>query len=174
MSAVRWGWAGQVVLAGRNHREQRVEQCCRLRSGALSPAWFQTLGWMLQKEILNFFRTARLWRLGIELLGQTKAFWSQRSGNAERRGGGWKFLLAFAEGGDGMRWLPCLCRHHGNVFMPTLLPHSLNWASGTPSGGQGVEPSLFTKERQDQVMSERDEKKRCMKGTSPFWGQVGS
>lgn len=33
MPAVRWGWAGQVVLAERNHREQRVEQCCRLRWG---------------------------------------------------------------------------------------------------------------------------------------------
>lgn len=59
------GWAG--CLAGRNHREQRVEQCCRFRGGLelfphLSKTGyrFQALGWMLQKEILSFFRAARL------------------------------------------------------------------------------------------------------------------
>lgn len=30
-----------------------------------------------------------------------------------------KVSVCIAEGGDGVRWLPCLSRHHGNMFMST-------------------------------------------------------
>lgn len=52
------------------------------------PAWVKQasdLSWMTLNKILCCFRTKVLWRQRIELLRQTKFFWRQRSGDAERR-----------------------------------------------------------------------------------------
>lgn len=138
MTYQRWGWAGQVVLAGRNHREQGVEQCCPAGWGEL---WSSCLTSVKQvsgsrlgppegnTEFLHDCKTLKAgnwnsWADQILLKSEKWQCWEEK-GRLKASVG-----ICGKRGQDEVAVL-CLCRHHGNEVMPTVLPRSLSWAPGT-------------------------------------------
>lgn len=128
---VRVGWAG--CSGWEEHREQRVEQCCSLRWGVelfphLSKTGFRPWAGYFRRKywVSSGLQDLEGWESNF--MGRPSPFEVREVAMLREERQVKSFCWHLWKEGT---WLPCLCRHHGNVSMATLLPCSLNWAPGT-------------------------------------------
>lgn len=155
MSSVRWGWAGQVVLAGRDTRaESGMVLQVPGRSGAL-PHLGKT-GFRLDAsegniEFLQGCKTLKArnwtsWADQVLLKWEKWQCWEKR---------GW---LKASVGICGRKWLPYLCRHHDNIHAHSLPSHQTeHQVLGVGTGNETI--SLHERKARRSYVGERWEEK---------------
>lgn len=156
MSAVRWAWAGQVVLAGRSHREQRVERCCSFRWGLQLFPHLSKAGFRLWAGCPR-----RKYWVSSGLQDLKAGNWTSWADQALLKSEKWQ---CWEEWGR-LKASVGICRRRGqdevaalSVQAPWQRVHAHSPATliklsiRHSEWREGVKPSLCTKERQDQVM----------------------